>query len=174
MWDLQVQAGAYFSNNGAAPQVAQYNFIPIELRFGLITDIGFGEGMLRGNFEPMLGLSVGDVLKGAGHGYVGPSLTLRYNFVQPNWRLVPYVQICGGVTYNDGYKDTSQVALSGGMEFLLQAQVGVRWFVTDRLSFNFEAGYIHISDADTVLPNYGVNAFGASLGLSYSFGRRCP
>jgi Lipid A 3-O-deacylase (PagL) len=48
--------------------------------------------------------------------------------------------------------------------------VGVRWFVTERLAFNFECGYIHISDANTALPNYGVNAFGASLGLSCVFG----
>jgi hypothetical protein len=60
------------------------------------------------------------------------------------------------------------------MEFVLQAQVGLRWFVSDRLSLNCEAGYIHISDADTSLPNYGVNAFGASFGVSYCFGRRYP
>ena len=121
--------GRIFSNDGVPPNVSRYNFVPMELRLGLITDIGFADGLLRGQFEPMLGLSGGAVFNGAGTGYIGPSLTLRYNFVQPNWRLVPYVQVCGGITYNDGYKDTTQVALSSGMEFLLQGQIGVRYFI---------------------------------------------
>jgi hypothetical protein len=168
--DLQVMAGAYFSHVGLGPSHPTYNFAPLALRFGKMTECGWTEGWLRGNFEPMLEFSGAGVFNGFGNFYVGSSALLRYNFIQPDARLIPYFQIGAGVSYNDGYRDPTQAALGQGMEFLVQAQLGVRYFLTQRCSIDIEAGYIHISNAHMADRNLGINALGGSIGISYFFG----
>ncbi len=168
-WDVQVMGGAYHSVQ-LGTDTTPYYFAPVVARVGIITDLGFQFGTLQVNFEPMLEIAGATVWGGTGTYFVGPSVLLRYNFSHLEGRLFPYFQVGAGVTFNDGYRNRNQTALGQEVEFILQAQVGLRWFVCDRISLDMEGGLIHISNAGMDNRNHGVNALGASFGMSFYLG----
>ena len=172
IWNFQFMTGAYFSPVAEiGPEQPTYNFVVQSFRLGRTTQIGFANGILRGSLEPVMELNLGESTSDLGNFFIGPSWMLRYNFVQPDRRLVPYYQLGAGFQYNDAYKDQSQQSLGQSVQFLLQAQVGARWFMSERATLGVEGGYMHISNADMADRNGGINAFGFTVGFSYFFGQ---
>jgi lipid A 3-O-deacylase len=171
---LQVAGGAYFSPVGVGPRVQpKFDFAPIDVRLGCMLYSPCPDNCcLRGNVEALLELTTAPVTDGFGSIVIGPTLLLRYNFVQPDWRVVPYLQGGGGFIYNDGYRDKTQRALGQAGEFYLQATGGFHFLLNPHWSFDIEGGYIHISNAGTNERNGGINALGGSLGLTYFFCKR--
>ncbi|HLJ93809.1 MAG TPA: acyloxyacyl hydrolase, partial [Gemmataceae bacterium] len=171
---LQLLGGAYFSPVGLGPRTQpRFNFAPIDLRLGCMLYSPCPDACcLRGNIEALLELTAAPVIYGFGDIVTGPTILLRYNFVQPDWRLVPYLQGGGGFTYNDGYRDKSQRALGQAGEFYLQATAGFHYLLSSHCSIDLEGGYLHISNAGTNDRNGGINALGGSLGITYFFGNR--
>ena len=55
--------------------------------------------------------------------------------------------------------------------FALKAAAGFHYTLNERLALNVEGGYIHISNADLASRNYGINALGGSIGITYYFPR---
>lgn len=171
IWNFQFMTGPYFSPVASiGPDQPSYNFMIQGFRLGRTTSIGFDSGLLRGSLEPVMELALGESLSDLGNFFVGPSWMLRYNFVQPDRRLVPYYQIGGGFQYNDAYEDQTQNSLGQSIQFILQTQIGARWYISERSTIDLEGGYIHVSNANMSNRNGGINAFGATLGLSYFFG----
>jgi lipid A 3-O-deacylase len=167
-FELQSNSGAYFSFGDNRPTL---NYSSTAYRLGVMLDTSEGEGAFRGNFELMLQLFGGSVFDGPGNGLGGAAIILRYNFVQPDARWVPYFQIGVGAVYNDIYKDQSQRLIGQDWEFDLEAPLGSRYFLTERRhwSVNLEGGYRHISNADTADRNVGLNSLGAGVGLGANF-----
>jgi hypothetical protein len=120
--------------------------------------------------EAVLELTTAPIFFGPGAIVIGPTALLRYNFVQPDCCLVPYLQGGGGFVYNDAYRAKPQRALGQAGEFYLQATGGLHFLLSPHWSFDIEGGYLHISNADTNARNGGINALGGSLGLTYFFG----
>jgi outer membrane protein W len=118
-----------------------------------------------------LGLQLfgGPIFEGPGDGLGGATILLRYNFVQPDAKWVPYIQIGAGVAYSDVYKDQSQRLIGQAWEWDLEAALGIRYFFNDRWSANLQAGYRHISNADSADRNVGLNSIGGTVGLGYHF-----
>jgi hypothetical protein len=170
---LQVLGGAYFSPVGLGPKTQpRFNFAPIDVRLGcMLYSPCPDDCCLRGNVEALLELTAAPIFYGFGNIIVGPTILLRYNFVQPDWRLVPYLQAGGGFIYNDAYRDHSQRALGQAGEFYLQATGGLHFLLSSRCSLDIEGGYLHISNAGTNERNGGINALGGSLGMTYFFGK---
>src|SRR5579862_3916587 len=56
---------------------------------------------IRGNTDLTFSVSYTDIPRGPEHLYVAFMFGVRRNFVQPNWRVVPYVEARGGVGYTD-------------------------------------------------------------------------
>ena len=81
---------------------------------------------------------------------------------------MPYVQLGLGLQYNDAYQEPTQNALGQALEYTLQAQAGLRYFVTHNMSVDVEAGYEAISNLGQS-PDGGITALGASLGVTYYF-----
>lgn len=172
IWNFQFTTGAYFSPVAEiGPEQPSYNFIVQTFRLGRTTQIGFAEGLLRGSLEPVMELMIGESTTDFGNFFIGPSWMLRYNFVQTGSRVIPYYQAGAGFQYNDAYKDQTQTSLGQSINFVLQTQVGARWFLSERSSLSVEGGYMHISNADMSDRNGGINAFGFTLGFSHFFGR---
>ena len=171
---LQVLGGAYFSPVGLGPKTQpRFNFSPIDVRLGCMLYAPCPEDCcVRGNIEALLEFTTAPVFFGFGDIIVGPTVLLRYNFVQPDWRLVPYLQAGGGFVYNDAYRDKTQRALGQAGEFYLQATGGLHLLLSPRCSVDLEGGYIHISNAGTNERNGGINALGGSLGLTFFLGCR--
>lgn len=165
---LQFLTG-YYASTGIGPIGPQFEHVPIAVRLGWMLNSPCEDRWLRGNFEAIVELFAAPVAVGPGNITVGPSLMLRYNFVRPATCVVPYVQVGAGVVYNDGYKDWTQDLFGQAQEFLLQAQAGCRFVVSENWSLDIEGGWHHISNAGQAARNGGANVFGGSVGVTYFF-----
>ena len=72
-------------------------------------------------------------------------------------------------TKRDAYHDPNQRAIGQAVEFYLHAEVGLKCMIAPNLSLDIEGGLQHISNAGLASRNYGVNALGGSIGLTYYF-----
>lgn len=165
--ELSSASGAYFS----VGHDTTLNYSSTAYRLGVMLSTPEGDGCLRGNCEFLVQLFGGSVFEGPGDYLAGAAVLLRYNFVQPEARWVPYVQLGGGMVYNDIYKNRSQRLIGQAWEFDLEASVGVRYFLSERRrwSVNLEGGYRHVSNADMADRNTGLNSLGAGIGLGLHF-----
>jgi hypothetical protein len=169
---LQLMVGPYFSPVGVGPHPhIDFDFLPIQARLGcMLYDPIQIIGSIHANGEVLLDVTAAPVLKGPGNYVVGPSLLLRGNFLCPGCPLVPYLQAGGGIVFNDVYHDPVQHLIGRVNEFYLTGVAGLHYQLSPSWSFDVEGGYGHISNADTARRNAGVNGFGGTVGLTYTFG----
>jgi outer membrane protein W len=171
-WSLQLISGSLFSSQINNTPVMDYWQTNLRFGYGLNQPTP-AKSILRGNFEAILGLSLSEIYIGPGSYVVGLTALLRYNFVQPGSRLIPYFQAGSGLAYTDAYNDNSQDAIGQALEFTPQASVGFRYLIQENWSLDAEGMYHHISNGGLAKRNAGINAFGGFLGLTYFFdGRR--
>ncbi|HWF18723.1 MAG TPA: hypothetical protein VG754_05620, partial [Verrucomicrobiae bacterium] len=90
------------------------------------------DSIFRGGFQLAPEIFGADVYHGYGSYVAGGTLWLRYNFVQPGWRLVPFIEGGAGLTSIDiphryDGKD---------FNFNLEVGGGVRYFICERCSLN--------------------------------------
>mgnify|MGYP001270277003 FL=1 len=162
-YEFTAGAAAYFG-----PFVATHNRPTHNYAIGLF-NIGYmlndvnEWGFARGNFEGIGELFAGAPFKGSGNYLAGGTLWLRYNFVQPDWDIVPYAQIGAGA----GAMDFSQYYYGQIFQFNLGAAFGFRYFIRPDLAVNLEYRYQHMSNANTGPKNLGVNSQGVMLGISW-------
>lgn len=139
------------------------------IRLGLMLSNPHGTGFFAGNYELLGEVFGGGIFQGPGNVEAGATLFIRYNFIQPRARLVPYMQIGAGGIYTDISQRDSHGLVSLPVEFNLQGTGGLRFFLSPRCSLLLEAGYRHISNATIKLPNRGVDSVGGALGLGFFF-----
>jgi len=166
---FQVASGALFSPTGIGPDHPTFNYAQTNLRLGWMLNSPGQDHPLRGNFEAIVELSASGVFDGFGDVVIGPTALVRYNFVQPNWIVVPYIQAGVGIVYTDAYQDRSQDAIGQAIEFTPQASVGARFLVAEDWSVDVEGMFHHISNASISDRNDGVNALGGLIGATYYF-----
>jgi hypothetical protein len=167
--DIQVLAGAQFSPITGKRDT--FNYAPGIVRVGYqFTDLG-EDHPLRGNWEALLDLYGAGIFAGPGNFLIGPTALIRYNFVQPGWCVVPYLQGGCGLLFNDAYEDKSQKLIGSVVEFSPQVSAGARYLINDKWSLDAEVMFHHISNANTANRNVGVNALGGQVGFSYTLGR---
>ena len=168
-FDLQFMGGLMYSLQRTTFERPNFDYAPIVLRLGYMVNNVYGSGFLRGNDEVMLEAIGAPVFVGPGSGLGGLSLLYRRNFLSPNTRLVPYFTAGGGGIYTDAYHERPQRALGSPGEFDLQGAVGLRFRVSTKLTVDTEFSYRHLSNAGLADRNYGTNAIGGMVGVSYGF-----
>ena len=168
-WELQFLAGTYFRSS-LGPAAPDFDYLPFSLRLGRMwTSPCWERTWVKGNFETLVELTVAPITSGPGNIVIGPSLIARHNILWcPEQRCVPYLQAGAGVIYTDAGNDHTQGAVGQEVEFLLQAQLGLRTRLNQNWTFDVEAGFHHISNAGIATHNGGVNNFGASIGFTYT------
>lgn len=139
------------------------------LRLGIMLNDPWSLGLLSGNFELMGEISAGPVVNGPGNVLAGASLVFRYNFVQPQARLIPYLQIAAGGVYTDIPENESRGLISLPVEFNLQGVAGTRVMLNEHWSLVIEGVYRHISNAEIKKPNFGIDSVGGNVGFGFSF-----
>jgi hypothetical protein len=139
------------------------------LRLGVMLSDPRGSGFFAGNYEFLGEVFAGPIFQGSGTVTAGATLFIRYNFIQPGARVIPYMQIGGGGIYTDISEHDSHGLVSLPVEFNLQGTGGLRFVLNRPWSILVEAGYRHISDASINLPNRGVDSDGGDLGVGFSF-----
>jgi lipid A 3-O-deacylase len=166
-FELQSATGAYLSVGHA--NEPSLNYSSSSYRLGVMLYSPSGDGFFRGNCELMLQVFGGTVFNGPGNYLGGAAAVLRYNFVQPQSKWVPYVQVATGAVYNDIYKDRTQSSVGRPWALDLEATVGLRYFLSDRWSVILEAGYRNNSNLDSTHRDVGLNSLGAGIGLGRYF-----
>jgi hypothetical protein len=137
----------------------------LSLRYQLTNPSGWS--FLRGNWE-ISGLVIGTaIVEGPESYFAGVGGGLRYYFVQPCARLVPFLEVRGGAGFTDsrGYHDAQQEDFT--FSYMLGA--GLRYDVSHRLSVTASAIDQHLSNAYITSPNYGFDSLGFSVGALIRF-----
>ncbi len=130
---------------------------------------GLGQNWLRGNWEALANVFGAGVAKGPSGIMVGGRGQIRYNFIQPDARWVPFVQLGAGGLGDDIYRHRDQRLVGSGFEFTLTADAGLRYLISPRWSVLIMADFEHVSNANTASRNVGVNAVGGMAGMGCFF-----
>lgn len=139
-------------------------FVTARVRWGAV----HSDGWLRG-FNQLYFLAMAEpIFRGPENHYFGVSTGLRYNFVRPGNRLIPYIS--GGVGI--GFID-SQPGVSGGqgqdVTFNILTAAGLSYKLNDHWKATVGILYQHLSNAGQTAPNPSLNLLGPQLGVTYSF-----
>lgn len=137
------------------------------IRLGLMLSNPRGSGFFAGNYELLGEVFGGSIFQGPASVEAGATLFIRYNFIQPRARVIPYMQIGGGGIYADISERGSRGLVSSPLNFNLQGTGGLRFMFNRKCSLVLEAGYRHISDASIKLPNRGVDSVGGDVGFEF-------
>ncbi len=173
MHSVQMVVGYLDSAFLIEPSRPSLDWLQAGLRFGWIIDPGLvATYNLKGHFEAMAEITGSSITDGAGDFMGGVGAKIRYNFVNPNANVVPYVQLGAGINFNDVYKDETQGLIGQALEFSLETSIGLRFPVNNDWSVDIEGMFHHISNAGMDDRNVGVNAGGIFVGATYRFGRR--
>lgn len=164
-YELSLSSGVMFSPIGAdrGRHTVDYNLNGLQLGW-MVTDLN-DAGWLRGNAELVFEAMGGAVYRGRGSYIAGGTVWGRYNFVQPNWRWIPYVQMGLGAEATD----MDQRLIGENFNFNLGIAAGVRCFLAKSWALDAVFRYQHISNATIARHDIGINAVGPMLGLSYFF-----
>ena len=167
-FDLIVTDGFYSSTLVPSPRKPIYSFNETDVQLGYMFPV-WGSSFYRGNFEPLADLFLWESTREHSGILGGGALGLHYNFVQPGWRLVPYIGFSLGLSGNDLYVQQSQRIIGGPFEFVLQANIGARYFVNKNWGLMLEGGYQHVSNDNIYPRNVGLNQTGGRFGAFFTF-----
>jgi len=164
-FELAVESGYLF---GAINPPADYQigaeFLTARVRWGVVRS----DTWLRGYHQFYISAIAQPIFRGIENHYFGFNLGMRYNFVRPGSRFVPYIS--GGV--GAGWID-SQPEIPGGqgqdLTFNILSAAGVSYIVNDQWKLNVGALYQHLSNGGQTDPNPSLNLFGPQVGVTYSF-----
>ncbi len=139
-------------------------FLTARIRWG----VRQSDGWLRGYNQFYFSAVAEPIFRGIENHYFGLNFGLRYNFVQPNSRLVPYVSGGVGLGWIDSHPDISG-AQGQDFTFNILAAAGLAYELSER--WKVEAGvlYEHLSNGGQTDPNPSLNLLGPQLGVTYSF-----
>jgi hypothetical protein len=144
-----------------------YNFVTeiVSARYA-VTNPG-GPLFLRGNLEMSGGLVRTLIVKGPESYFGGSILGLRYNFIQPGAKLIPYAELRAGGGWCDS-RGVSQ-SLQTDFTFTYFIGVGLRYDVNSRCSVTAGVLDQHLSNAWLANPDYGVDSLGVSVGIQVRY-----
>jgi lipid A 3-O-deacylase len=164
-FELALETGYLF---GAINPPTDYQigavFLTGRIRWGVIS----GDSWLRGYNQFYFSGMAEPIFKGIENHYFGFNLGMRYNFVQPGSRLVPYIS--GGVGAG-GIDSHPEVPGGQGQDFTFNilSAAGISLIVNDHWKIDVGALYQHLSNGGQTDPNPSLNLFGPQVGVNYSF-----
>ena len=121
---------------------------------------GYNQFYISGIAEP--------IFRGIENHYFGLNFGLRYNFVQPGARFVPYVSGGVGLGWIDSHPSISG-AQGQDFTFNISTAAGVTYRVNDHWNVNAGVLYEHLSNGGQTSSNPSLNLIGPQVGLTYSF-----
>ena len=138
--------------------------ITAHARLGIVE----GDSWLRGYNQFYFSAVAEPIFRGIENHYFGINFGLRYNFVRPNSRLIPYVSGGVGLGWIDSH---ASIPGAQGQDFTfnIMSAIGVSYQLNDRWKLNAGALYEHLSNGGQTDPNPSLNLIGPQIGLTYSF-----
>jgi opacity protein-like surface antigen len=181
-WSLELGSGAAFSNVRDS-KLDGYTYVPVNLTASLkIDDASLDDicgGVFRGYTEFFFRGYWNQITSGHENRIVGASFGPRYNFVQPGWKVVPFVEAGVGFGFADsdpthgagGHNDQAH-GLGQDFNFTFSVAVGARYDLNDTWYLRLAAFYQHFSNAGLSEPghnNRAIDAAGPELAIGANF-----
>jgi opacity protein-like surface antigen len=139
-------------------------FITGRIRWGTIQ----GDSWLRGYNQFYISAIAEPIFQGIENHYFGLNFGMRYNFVQPGCRFVPYISGGLGLGWIDSHPE-----IPGGQgqdfTFNILTAAGISYLINDHWKVNAGILYQHLSNGGQTDPNPSLNLLGPQVGLNYSF-----
>lgn len=159
-WNFGFHFG-YAVENAIPRNVSHINLLIAQPQLGLIIR-DFQSGPVR-RFEILDEGILGNSVHPGGH-LLGNSLLFRFDG-KPYTRIMPFLDVGAGVLHTT--LDRRAPELSGHLEFLPQAGLGVQYFFRPQRALVFEYRYVHMSNAGIEPPNHGFNASMLTIGFRW-------
>src|SRR5438876_2315302 len=164
-FEFALESGYLF---GAINPPADYQigaeFLTARIRWGVLR----GDTWLRGYNQFYISGLAEPIFRGIENHYFGFNLGMRYNFVRPGSRLVPYFSGGVGAGWIDSHPEVPG-AQGQDFTFNILSAAGVSFEVNDHWKLNAGVLYEHLSNAGQTDPNPSLNLFGPQLGVTCSF-----
>jgi opacity protein-like surface antigen len=139
-------------------------FLTARMRWGVLdTDSwlrGYNQVYVLGMAEP--------IFRGPENHYFGINFGVRYNFVRPAARLIPYISGGLGLGWIDSHPSIPG-AQGQDFTFNILTAAGICYKMSDHWKLNVGVLYQHLSNAGQTDPNPSLNLLGPQIGLNYSF-----
>jgi hypothetical protein len=134
-----------------------------------------GPWILRGNWDLSFSGAIIAIPRGPETHYAAYIMGIRRNFVQPHWRIAPYIDGRLGLGLINA-KEPLGVLFAQGEDFTFTLNVGsgIRYNFNPRLSVSAGVNYMHISNlylSEPKYPNYGINVYGPIAGVDIRVGK---
>ena len=164
-FEFAIESGFLF---GAINPPASYEigaeFLTTRIRWGVIRS----DSWLRGYHQFYMSAVLEPIFRGIENHYFGSNFGMRYNFVRPGSRLVPYFSGGVGAGWIDSHPEVPG-AQGQDFTFNILSAAGVSFEVNDHWKLNAGVLYEHLSNAGQTDPNPSLNLFGPQLGVTCSF-----
>jgi hypothetical protein len=164
-FELAVESAYLFGAiNPPAPYQIGAEFLTARVRWGVVRS----DGWLRGYNQFYISGIAEPIFRGIENHYFGFNLGMRYNFVRPGSKIVPYFS--GGV--GAGWIDSHPEVTGGqGQDFTFNilSAAGLSFEMNDHWKVNVGVLYQHLSNGGQTDPNPSLNLFGPQVGATYSF-----
>ena len=159
-WSFGFQVG-YAVENAIPRNISHINLLIAQPQLGL-TVSDFQRGPVR-RFEILNEGILGNSVHPGGH-LLGHSLLFRFDG-KPHSRVVPFLDVGAGILHTT--LNARAPELSGHLQFLPQAGLGIQYFFSPQRALVFEYRYVHMSNAGIEQPNEGYNASMLTIGFRW-------
>ncbi len=139
-------------------------FLTARWRFGPV----YREGFFRGYNQFYALAMVEPIFRGPENHYFGVSVGLRYNFLHPESRLMPYVSGGVGLGWIDSHADI-EGAQGQDFTFNILAALGLSYKINDHWQASGGLVYQHLSNGGQTDPNPSLNLLGPQIGVTWSY-----
>src|SRR6266404_7918393 len=140
-FEFAIESGFLF---GAINPPASYEigaeFLTARIRWGVVR----GDTWLRGYNQFYVSAMAEPIFRGIENHYFGFNFGMRYNFVRPASRFVPYISGGVGAGWIDSHPEVSG-AQGQDFTFNILSAAGVSYIVNDHWKINVGALYEHLS-----------------------------
>ncbi|SRR6266571_3785925 len=164
-FELALESGYLFGVINP-PQTYQIGaeFLTARVRWGVLDRTDW----LRGYNQFYVSAIAEPIFKGIENHYFGLNFGVRYNFVPPGSRLVPYVSGGLGLGWIDSHPE---VPGGQGQDFTFNilSAAGLAYTIDDRWTVNAGVLYQHLSNGGQTDPNPSLNLLGPQVGITRSF-----
>lgn len=173
-WTIELGSGVSFSNVRSGQPNQAYTVVPISLTASLkVDDVSLDNylgGVLRGYTEFFFRGDYEQIVRGPENHYEGIMVGPRYNFVQPGWKIVPYVE--GGVGIGFADSNPTEGGLGQDFNFTFEVGAGAKYNICNDFFVRLGVEYQHVSNAGLSEPefeNHPIDELGPKLSFGYSF-----
>ena len=139
-------------------------FLTARVRWGVVQN----DSWLRGYNQFYVSAIAEPIFRGPENHYFGFNFGLRYNFVRPGSRLVPYFSGGLGLGWIDSHANIPG-AQGQDFTFNILTAAGISYEISKHWKLDAGILYQHLSNAGQTDPNPSLNLLGPQIGLNYSF-----